>query len=340
MKVGLSVYGTTYMMGLHPKSGQPRITAMQLMQRAVEAGLEGVEMPLQVVEGEDIQTLVRYAEKHRLYVTVASGGYDPDKLETAMDMAVRLGAKTVRTVVGGAHYGGDRRPMAGRWQSFMQEVLAGLAKATATAERKGLQLALENHQDVASEELLWLCEQIGSSHFGITLDTGNPLATAEEPIAFAKRIMPHLKHVHLKDYWIYLTEEGYRLVRCPIGQGAVDFPALLELFAEHHPEMTMSIEVGALEARHTRVWADDYWPEYPPRSAAQLAETMRFVHTHARAQADWRTPHEKNEPERAVIAYENHQLLASIAYMQGLMRTFRGYTPLHDQTEGGWLHAN
>ncbi|MFC6233089.1 sugar phosphate isomerase/epimerase family protein [Paenibacillus allorhizosphaerae] len=297
------------------------------MQQAVEAGLEGVEMPLTVVEGEDIASLVRFAEKHRLYITVASSGYDPDKLQIAFDTAARLGANTVRTVVGGAGFGGDRRAMAGRWQAFMQDVLSGLAKATAAAERKGLQLALENHQDVASEELLWLCEQIGSAHFGITLDTGNPLATAEEPIYFAKRIMPFLKHVHLKDYWIYMTEEGYRLVRCPIGQGVVDFPALLTLISQHDPEMTMSIEVGALEARHTRVLADDYWPEYPVRSASQFAETMRYVLANAKAPADWRTPHEKNEPESKIVDYENHQLLSSIAYMQGLVRTYNANLP-------------
>lgn len=323
MKVGLSVYGTTYMMGIHPKSGQPRITAEQLMRRASEAGLEGVEMPLTVLEGADLAAVARDARERGLYIAVASGGYDPEKLRAAMETASRLGASTVRTVVGGAGYGGDRRPMAGRWQAFMQEVLEGLGAATETARRLDVRLALENHQDVASEELLWLCGQIGSPHFGITLDTGNPLATAEEPVDFARRLSPHIRHVHLKDYWIYLSEEGYRLVRCPIGQGAVDFPALLDLFERDRPEMTMSIEVGALEARHTRVLADDFWPEYPPRTAAQLAATLRFVRERARPPADWRTPYERNEPEERIITYENHELLASIAYMQGLMRTRR-----------------
>lgn len=323
MKVGLCVYGTTFMMGIHPKSGRPRITASQLMEQAIQAGLEGVEMPPALLEGEDLRSVAEYAARHGLYISIASGGYDPEKLEAAMETAARVGARTVRTVVGGADFGGDRRRMAGRWQSFMQDVLKGLAAGTRAAEKLGVHLALENHQDVASEELLWLCEQIGSPHFGIVLDTGNPLATAEEPIDFARRILPHLKHVHLKDYWIYLTEEGYRLVRCPIGQGVIDFPALLGMFAESCPDMTMSIEVGALEARHTRVLAADFWPEYPARTSSQLAETLRFVYAHAKAPAEWRTPYEKNEPESSIVAYETSQLLSSIAYMQGLVRQQR-----------------
>ena len=118
----------------------------------------------------------------------------------------------MRTVVGGAKIGGDRRPLAGSWQLFLEEALAALREATKVAEHYGISLAVENHQDLASEELLWLCESIGSPHFGITLDTGNPLATAEHPLDFFRSVAPHVKNVHLKDYWIYLSEEGYRLV--------------------------------------------------------------------------------------------------------------------------------
>ena len=77
----------------------------------------------------------------------------------------------------------------------------------------------------------------------------------------------------------------------------------------------MSIELGALEARHVRVLADDYWPDYPPRSAAQLARVLRFVLYNARPAGDWRTPFERNEPVEAVIAYEDQQLAASLAYI-------------------------
>ena len=178
-----------------------------------------------------------------------------------------------------------------------------------------MNLALENHQDLTSEELLWLCESIGSPRFGITLDTGSTLATAEEPVDFARRVAPYVKNVHLKDYQIYMYDEGYRLVRCPLGQGVVDFPTLFEIFSETCPEVTMSIELGALEARLVRVLADDYWPDYPPRSAAQFAHVLRFVLDNARPSGDWRTPFELNEPIEAIIAYEDQQLDASLAYI-------------------------
>src|SRR2546430_6850909 len=315
MRIGLAVYGTVFSMGIHPASTRPPIRSRQLMDRALVAGLEGVELPASLLQGEDIEDVVQYAREHGLFITLASGGYAPDKLMKDIELGARLGVGTVRTAVGGAKIGGDRRPLAGRWQSFLYEILVGLREATIIAERAGVNLAVENHQDLASEELLWLCESIGSPRRGITFDTGNTLAPAEEPMDFARRVAPYVKNGHLKDYQIYMCDEGYRLVRCPLGQGVVDFPTLFEILSETCPQVNMSIELGALAARHVRVLADDYWPDYPPRSAAQFAHVLRFVLDNARPSGDWRTPFELNEPVEAIIAYEDQQLAPSLAYI-------------------------
>jgi len=203
MRIGLSVYGTTFVMGIHPASGHPTITPRQLMDKAIAAGLEGVDLPVSLMKSEDTTTVAHYAQEREQFITLETEGYDPVKLARAIDLSVSLGVGTVRTMVGGARFGGDRRPLVGRWHSFLQEILAGLRQATAIAEQAGVNLAVENHQDLASEELLWLCESIGSHRFGITLDTGNPLATAEEPVDFARRVAPYVKNVHLKDYHVY-----------------------------------------------------------------------------------------------------------------------------------------
>ena len=319
MRIGLSVHGTTFGMGIDLLSGRPVISPRELMDKAINAGLEGVELPAFLMEVEDATSVARYAYERGLFITLETEGYDPNKLASAIDLGAQLGAGTIRTMVGGAKLGGDRRPLAGRWQSFLQAVLAGLRAATAIAERAGVNLAVENHQDLASEELLWLSKSIGSQRFGITLDTGSTLATAEEPVDFARRVAPFVQNVHLKDYQVYMCNEGYRLVRCPLGQGVVDFPALFHLLSEACPHVSMSIELGALEARHVRVLAGDYWPDYPPRSAAQLAHVLRFVMDNARPSGDWRTPYERNETVEAIIAYEDQQLDASLAYILPLL---------------------
>jgi 3-oxoisoapionate decarboxylase len=325
LRVGLSAYGTTYSMGLNPDAGRPRITPRAMMDLAQSYGLTGVEMPATFLDGEDAEKLGSEAAERGLFITIDTGGYDPEALARVIELAARVGAPTVRTVVGGAKIGGDRRPLAGRWQPFLAEVQAKLKEAASTAESAGVNLAVENHQDLASEELLWLCESIESPFFGINLDTGNPLGTAEEPVDYFRRVAPDVKNVHLKDYWTWWSEEGYLLVRCPLGQGLTDFPALLDLLDAAVPGVTMAIELGALQARNIRVFAPDFWPDYPPsRTAAHLAEALRVVRANARPGGDWRTPAERGEPAEAIVAYEQRQLTASLAYVHALQTARAG----------------
>ncbi|TDF95773.1 sugar phosphate isomerase/epimerase family protein [Paenibacillus piri] len=323
MKWGLTVYGTVFDMGIHPQSGRQPITPKELIDMAAVRGLEGIEIPDRILREHDPDTVAAYAQDKGMFINIASGGFDAAHLKEALELGERVGAVTVRTVVGGAKFGGDRRHMAGTWQPFLHDILTGFQAAVETAERTGVNLAVENHQDLASEELLWLCDRIGSDRFGITLDTGNPLATAEEPVSFFRRVAPFVKNVHLKDYWVYGSEEGYRLVRCPMGQGVVPFAELIRILSEAQPDVTLSLEHGALEARHVRVLEEDYWTEYPGRSASQLTRLMRFIQDHVKEQGDWRTPYEKGEPPEAIAAYERDQLETGLAYMTSLIRRTR-----------------
>ncbi|NBD24862.1 sugar phosphate isomerase/epimerase family protein [Paenibacillus glycinis] len=322
MRFGLTVSGTVYAMGMTAAAGRPRITAKELLQTAEAYGLQGGEIPLEVLKQSDADEAAEYARDRGLFINVAAGGFDPGALKEALALADRIGALTVRTVVGGAKYGGDRRHMAGEWRRFLESILHSFRNVMETADPAGANLAVENHQDLASEELLWLCETIGSEKFGITLDTGNPLATAEEPIDFFRRVAPWVKNVHLKEYAIYPSEEGYRLARKPLGHGVIDFPALLRIFQETNPQVTMSIEHGALEARHVRVLMEDFWTEYPPRTALQLTRLLRFVEDHATTRGDWRTPFEKGAPAEEIAAYELEELDAALAYLSNLRKRY------------------
>jgi sugar phosphate isomerase/epimerase len=322
MRFGLTAYGTVYHMGIETDSKRTRFTSLEHIDMAELYGLQGVELPYDTLINDDADKVAEYALNKGMYINIAAGGYDVADLKEAMQLGSRVGAITVRTMVGGAKIGGDRRHMAGIWQKFMQTLLHNFQEVMDGADPNGPNLAVENHQDLASEELIWLCEKIGSPRFGVTLDTGNPLSTAEEPIEFFRTIAPYVKNVHLKDYHIFWSEEGYRLVRCALGQGVIDFPALLQILSQYNPDMTLSIEHGALEARHIRVLMEDYWGEYPARSALQLVKLLRFVEDHARSRGDWRTPYEKGESPESIAAYEIEEMNIGTAYLSNLLKKY------------------
>jgi hypothetical protein len=181
-----------------------------------------------------------------------------------------------------------------------------------------LTFAIEDHQDFGSQELLDFCDEAGPN-VGVCLDTGNPLAVGEEPLAFAHAVAAKVRHVHLKDYNAQWTNEGYRLVRCAIGDGAVPFPELLEILERHHQCLSASLEPGALEARHIRLFRPEWWDGYPERSARDLGGVLAAARVRRLDDdAGWRTPWEAEADPQAIIEYELNMIRRSFENTRAL----------------------
>jgi sugar phosphate isomerase/epimerase len=214
---------------------------------------------------------------------------------------------------------GDRNAFgAARWAAQIAEIRATLGSMAPKAAEQGTTVAIENHQDFGSAELLSFCDEAGDA-VGITLDTGNTFPVAESPLAFARAVAPRVRHVHLKDYRVQFTDEGYRLVRCAIGDGAVPVREILDLLLADGRELTASLEPGALEARHVRLFTPEWWRGYAPRDARALAETLRAARRNLLPEnEDHRTPWEREAPGTELIAYEHDMVLRSVANMRAL----------------------
>ena len=91
---------------------------------------------------------------------------------------------------------------------------------------------------------------------GITYDTGNSFPVAESPNQFTKTVAPYVRHLQLKDYRVQFTNEGFRLVRCTIGEGTVPFDELFEEIGKHQNQLTAVLEPGALEAGHVKLFRE------------------------------------------------------------------------------------
>src|SRR5947209_5312769 len=100
MHIGLAVYGTPFSMGLHAASKRSTIRPQQLMDQALTADLKGVELPISLLDGEDIDAIARYAVDRQLFITLETVGYDPTRLRETISFAERLGVRTIRTLAG------------------------------------------------------------------------------------------------------------------------------------------------------------------------------------------------------------------------------------------------
>lgn len=332
---GLCVFGLAYTFGLTwagTRHANPApLGAEQGIRLAARCGLSWLELPALALAESGARTLRETAEQHGVRLVAAAGNVlHEEQLASALRTAAEAGSPVTRCTLSNVLCG-DRRRLGneGGWPEHLARCRAALERLVPLAERLGVALALENHQDADSEDLLGLCSAFESRFLGITLDTGNPLAVMEEPVEFAQRVAPYLRHAHLKDYRVHPAPEGFRLVRCPVGSGVVDFPALFRLFEEQEWPITRSIELGALEARLIPILEDGWWAGHRERTFRSAVPALAVVWQALRpATEEWRTPYERGEGGAALAEYEWREFRASVEYLHQLAG--RSVPPLPD----------
>jgi sugar phosphate isomerase/epimerase len=318
---GLNPYGLTYHLGLQGAGG-PRANSKG-------AGLEGfiaiaTELRTSVLEiydpwlralSDDELRALRDRLASLGLTPIVSSGLMMGPFESALRSARILDAKVIRHGLTNVLCG-DRHALGDKWKELVAQVRAALADRGPRAADEGRVLAIENHQDFGSDELAEFCET--TRGLGICLDTGNTFPVAEAPLDFVHRVAEHVRHVHLKDYRVQFTDEGYRLVRCAIGDGAVPMAAMLDILAGQGRQLTAVLEPGALEARHVRFLRPEWWSFYPPKSAPALAACLSAARVNRLADdADSRTPWERGE-DTEIADYELAMIRRSASNMRAI----------------------
>ncbi|MEO7275701.1 MAG: TIM barrel protein, partial [Vicinamibacterales bacterium] len=241
-----------------------------------------------------------------------------ERLDHALRYTAVIGASLLRLHLTPVLEGARARHGA-QWTTMLDHARRVLTEAARQGATRGVALAIENHQDLTSEELLAMATEAGDN-VGVVMDTGNPFAVGEDPVAFARRAASRIRHVHLKDYRAQFTPQGYRLVRCAIGDGCVP---LAEIGAALPTGLTASLEPGALEARHIRLFEASWWDGYAPREARELATALgRLQHRRLGDDEDTRTPWEAGADGAALMQYELEQVERSMRNVQAMGLAF------------------
>ena len=324
MLLSLNPYGLAYTVGLQavgtPRANPNPIGLRGFLRMVRESGLRAIELdhrwltPLRDPELGGLREELQGLQPICSFWLAQEPG---ETLEQAVRCCTGVGARTLRFHLTPVLEGGRAR-WGQRWPEMLAHARDTLTRESGRVADAGLTLAIENHQDLGSEELVALTERLGP-HAGICFDTGNAFSVGEDPVAFALRAAHRIRHVHLKDYVAQFTNEGYRLVRCAIGDGAVPFTELATVLRESATPLVASIEPGALEARHIRLFTPEWWTGYPPSTATELGVMLgRLRGTALRDDADSRTPWETGECGDALVEYELAQVKRSVANVRAM----------------------
>ncbi len=214
MLLGLHTY-SLYLHGIGQawadfKLPWPRqLTTFELFDEAVHLGLDGLHLDDGVLESLDtayLQEVNAAAGEHGLYLeynfSMDMGGMEigiQHDLDEALATAAALGADIVKVSMDLKR---PRPVSASRFHPDVMEQMKSFAtrlKATApAAEDAGIRIAVENHCDSFSEEILWLLDLVDHPAVGACIDTVNALMVMEDPMQAIENLAPRAFTNHFR----------------------------------------------------------------------------------------------------------------------------------------------
>ncbi|MCS6866494.1 MAG: sugar phosphate isomerase/epimerase family protein [Gemmataceae bacterium] len=259
---------------------------LRFLHFAHERGANAIQIPLGAQSPAEARTLRRVAEKADMALEgiVAPPTDDHAALErftAELATAHNCGATVVRTVLlAGRRY--ETFTQASDYTAFVQRAQAMLQRAEPVAKKHKVHLAVENHKDFRTEELLELLKAISSEFVGVCIDTGNNLALLEEAPATIAALAPYGRTVHLKDMAVEEAPDGFRLAEVPLGQGVLDLPALIATIRKAQPKIRFHLEMITRDPLSIPCLTEKYWATLERVSGRALARMLAFVRQNTR----------------------------------------------------------
>ena len=203
------------------------------------------------------------------------------------------------------------------WKEFISDAINFLKKIEPIARDNNIKIAIENHQDLDSNDLISITDPFEKDNtIGINFDIGNAFAVCEDPLVFCKKIIDRINNVHIKDYRIYRTKEGFMLSSCPIGSGAVNFKSIMKLLNKKNPFLTKMLEPGQLQGRHIKKNHTLFWRNIGTRLYDENKIFNRTLINNIKKNKDknFYSPIEKKMSKMQIIVHLKKQIIKSIEF--------------------------
>jgi len=247
MKIGIITWSCRFALGCgrEDQTDMPGyLTLPQFIKYVAELGLDGVMVEAGYLADESQYPAIRrLCEKYHLFLEIGGWGCAPDVLQSQLRMARLLGSRVLRTAIWGT--GRFRLTPAERKQK-LREAEKNLCAVMPEAEKNGIAIAVENHQDFTASELLSVVKHIENEFCGICFDTGNSIPILQDPYKECRLLAPYVKTVHFKDFQIADTVQeltGARLFGTALGEGVLDLPLEMRTIYRAAPEANWNIEL-------------------------------------------------------------------------------------------------
>jgi sugar phosphate isomerase/epimerase len=249
-----------------------------------ERGFDGIQIEQGKQSAEQVKALRAAAEKHGMYVEGSirppKDKADVERFEKEIAVSRECGATVVRTVMmGGRRY--ETLHSAKEYAAFAEQALASLRLAEPVLAKQKVTLAVENHKDFRTDELIDVLKAIGSEHVGVTVDTGNSIALLERANETVDSLAPFAAACHLKDMGVEESADGFMLSEVPLGDGFLDLKHIVDTLRKAKPKLRFSLEMITRDPLRIPCLSEDYWATLDRVPGRDLARTLAMVKKHA-----------------------------------------------------------
>jgi sugar phosphate isomerase/epimerase len=124
----------------------------------------------------------------------------------------------------------------------MKSFAARLTASASAAEDAGINIAVENHCDSFSEEVLWLLDRVDHPVVGACIDTVNALMVMEDPMQAIENLAPRAFTNHFRDDRIEFQRYGFKLTGTAVGEGDIDMKRAYEIIRNRSSMRRINIE--------------------------------------------------------------------------------------------------
>ncbi len=208
-------------------------------------------------------------------------GRDEAELEAKMkafrrniERAAGMGAPLVRTLLAS-----DRASLPpGPIEKHMETAVKMLRAARTQAMDAGVKIAVEVHKELQAREHRTIIETAGKEYVGSYLDTGNPVFMMEDPLQTVEVLGPYALTLHLRDSVVYEHPKGIAVQWVPLGEGTVDFRAIVAKAREVCSPLHIYIKPITGRPPHVHpIYDDGFWKGYPEVKAADFARFLALA---------------------------------------------------------------
>ncbi len=274
MKLGLSSYAYRWSIGVENYAPSNPMTFEQFVNKAIYLNLDGVQAcdHLRFFDLPDykLKEISDKIEDHGMFVETGASSCNPGYLETALQVSGKVGAKILRAIPEI-----DRNGTKEHIQRQIDQIVQDFVQVLTCAKDLDIRLALENHAQLASEELVQIVESIDDDFVRVCLDTMNSIVFMENPLTTVRVLAPYAITVHLKDFRIEKNPREHRIVGTPLGEGLLDLPQIMQIVRESNLEPSINLEL--LVDRRENEEETLRWEEECVLESVNYARTRLFL---------------------------------------------------------------